>query len=88
MKITLTTEDGSFFSLDVSGDLELENFHALLEFESEIPAAQVIVSFEGRELKDLKKTLVDYGVKEGDMLLIRRQRARAAPRSQGTRVLI
>lgn len=83
MKITLTTEDGSLFTLDVSGDLELENFRALCEFESGIPATEVMVYFEGTELKDLQKTLTDYGLKEGDVMLIRRRRARPAPGNQG-----
>lgn len=83
MKITLTTEDGSLFSLEVSSDLELENFRALCEFESGIPANDVVVFYDGNELKDPKKNLTEFGLKEGDVVLIRRRRTRAAPRNQG-----
>lgn len=84
MKVTVTTEDGSLFTLEVSGDIELENFQALCEFESGIPASQVVVMFEGTELKDAKKSLTDYGIKEGDVVLMRRRRARAPASNQGT----
>ncbi|XP_031571852.1 protein DDI1 homolog 2-like [Actinia tenebrosa] len=73
MKITVTCEDDSLFTLEISGDLELENFLALVEFELGIPASDVIVWYEGNHLNELKKTLSDYAVKEGDVLLLRRK---------------
>lgn len=83
MKITVTCEDNSLFTLDVSSDLELENFLASVEFELGIPASDAIVWYEGNQLKDLKKTLSSYGVKEGDVLLLRRKRTFPS-RTQGT----
>jgi DNA damage-inducible protein 1 len=83
MKITVTSEDDSLFTLDVNTDLELENFLALVEFESGIPANNVIVWYEGNHLKDLKKTLSAYGVKEGDVLLLRKKETLPVNRSQG-----
>lgn len=87
MKITVTCEDDSLFTLDISSDLELENFLALVEFELGIPAVDAIVSYEGNHLKDLKKTLSAYGVKEGDMLLLKRK-STFASRSPGTFIRI
>lgn len=73
MKVTVTLED-QIFNLDVSDDLELENFRALLEFESGVPASQMLLFHNGAQLQDLKKTLSSYGVKEGDLILLQLQR--------------
>lgn len=72
MKVTVTLEGESIFTLDVSKDLELENFKALMEFESRVPASQILLFLNGVLLQDDKKSLDAYQVKEGDVLLMQR----------------
>lgn len=70
MQLTVTTLSDQMFSLDVSDDLELENFKALCEFETEIPSSEIAILWNGRPLHDNKRTLKDYGIKNGDVLLL------------------
>lgn len=72
MKVTTTLEGDQIFALEVSEDLELENFKALLEFESGVSSSQIVIFHDGVPLRDDKKTLNDYGIKEGDVLLMQR----------------
>lgn len=72
MKVTATLEGDQIFTLDVSEDLELENFKALLEFECGIQSSQMMIFHNGLPLRDEKKTLNGYGIKDGDVLLIQR----------------
>lgn len=72
MKITVTTLGDEIFTLDVSEDMELENFKALCEFESGIPAREIAILWNGRPLPDDKRKLQDYGVKDGEVLLLQR----------------
>ena len=75
MRITVTTLADEIFNLDVSEDLELENFKAFCEVESGIPAAEISLLFNGNVLEDNSKSLKSYGLKEGDMIVIQRQRS-------------
>ena len=79
MKVTATLEGEQIFNLDVSDDLELENFKALLEFESGVQSSQIVIFHNGVALRDDKKTLNDYGIKDGDVLLMRRGVLNAQP---------
>ena len=72
MKVTATLEGDQIFSLEVSEDLELENFKALVEFESGVPSSQIVIFHNGVPLRDPNVTLNGYGVKDGDVLLIQR----------------
>ncbi|KAK2157615.1 hypothetical protein LSH36_188g08013 [Paralvinella palmiformis] len=72
MKLTVTTLADDIFNIEVADDMELENFKALCEFESGIPTSQIALLWNGRPLHDDKKKLVNYGIKDGDMLLIQR----------------
>lgn len=74
MHITVTTLSDQIFSLDVSEDLELENFKALCEYEIGISASEIAILWNGRPLHDDKRTLVSYGIKNGDMLLLQHMR--------------
>ena len=78
MKVSVTFED-NLYPLDISEDLELENLKALLAFESGIQASDLSVYYNGNVMKDLKKTLKDYGVKEGEMLVMIRRMASRSP---------
>lgn len=79
MKVTATLEGEQILNLDVSDDLELENFKALLEFESGVQSSQIVIFHNGVALRDDKKTLNGYGIKDGDVLLMRRRVLNAQP---------
>lgn len=79
MKVTATLEGEQILNLDVSDDLELENFKALLEFESGVQSSQIVIFHNGVALRDDKKTLNGYGIKDGDVLLMRRGVLNAQP---------
>lgn len=70
MKITITTLTDYIFVLDVSEDLELENFKAFCEIESGFPANEIVIAFNGRPLMDEKKSLKDHGMKDGDSVVL------------------
>lgn len=70
MKVTVTTLSDDIFVLDVSEDLELENFKAFCEVESGFPASELMVVFEGRPLIDDKKNLKSHGIKDGDVVIL------------------
>jgi len=84
MKVTVATLSDTVFTLDVSEDLEIENFKAFCEVESGVSAAEIGLIFNGIPLLDLKKSLKDYNVKEGDVVIMERLRQQvrrtAAPR--------
>lgn len=72
MKVTVTLGGEQIFNLDVSDDLELENFKAILEFDSGVQASQIVIFHNGVPLQNNKKTLNAYGIKDGDVLLMQR----------------
>ncbi|XP_036341350.1 protein DDI1 homolog 2-like isoform X1 [Rhagoletis pomonella] len=72
MKITVTTLTDSVFFLDVSEELELENFKAFCEVESGLPSAEIIIVFNGAPLLDDKKSLKHFGIKDGDCVILQR----------------
>lgn len=83
MKITVTSLDNECFLLDVSEDLELENFKAFCEVQSGISAQEISIEFQGIVLLDNKKTLKDYNIHDGDLVLLKRVRV---PRSSNVPV--
>ncbi|XP_011213863.2 protein DDI1 homolog 2 [Bactrocera dorsalis] len=70
MKITVTTLTDSVFFLDVSEDLELENFKAFCEVESGTPISQIVILFNGAPLLDDKKPLKYFGIRDGDCVIL------------------
>lgn len=70
MKVTVTTLSDYIFVLDVSEDLELENFKAFCEVESGFPAPEIVIAYNGRPLMDDKKSLKEYGIKDGDVVIL------------------
>lgn len=70
MKVTVATLTDYIFVLDVSPDLELENFKAFCEVESGFPASEIVIAFNGRPLMDNKKSLKDHGVRDGDAVIL------------------
>ena len=84
MKLMLTTLSDELFNIEVADDIELLNFKALCEFECGIPATQIAILWNGRPLHDDKLKLKDYGIVDGEMLLIQRiQGARGTPSTGG-----
>nr|XP_033327250.1 protein DDI1 homolog 2 isoform X2 [Megalopta genalis] len=70
MKVTVTTLSDDIFVLDVSEELELENFKAFCEIESGVPAHEIVIAFNGRPLMDDKKSLKDHGIRDGDAVIL------------------
>ncbi|XP_063071539.1 protein DDI1 homolog 2 isoform X3 [Engraulis encrasicolus] len=66
------------FALDVSPDLELRDFVALCELESGIPAAEIQITYAEQPLRDLTRSLGTYGLKDGDVVVLR-QASRRPP---------
>lgn len=56
-----------------------ENVKAFCEAESGLPAAEMEVLFEGRVLREDKRSMKDLGVKDGDMIVIERRRRAEQP---------
>jgi DNA damage-inducible protein 1 len=89
MHLTFVNDMGQSTEVEIDGQMELENVMALLEVEvrmsstgrfdelnrlqSGIPTAQQSIHYENRELSDPKKTMVEYGVQDRSMLLLRRK---------------
>ncbi|GAA5996943.1 Ddi1p [Rhodotorula paludigena] len=73
--IAVATEEGEHFSIDCDLSMELENVCALLEVDSGIPVSDQLLFFSGRHLTELQNSLESYGVKEGDLLLLRKKSA-------------
>lgn len=70
MQVTVTTLADQIFSLEVGEDLDLASFKGLCELEVNIPAHQIAIVWNGRPLHDDKLTLKQYGISNGDMLLL------------------
>lgn len=70
MKITVTTLSEKIFFLDVAEDLELENFKAFCEVETGFRCADFALAHNGQHLTDDKKSLKDYGICDGDCVIL------------------
>uniref|UniRef100_A0A8C9ZQN9 DNA-damage inducible protein 2 n=1 Tax=Sander lucioperca TaxID=283035 RepID=A0A8C9ZQN9_SANLU len=67
------------FALDVSPELELRDFIALCELESGIPAGEIQITYVEQPLKDPTRALGTYGVKDGDVVVLRQADRRPPP---------
>ncbi|XP_026272299.1 protein DDI1 homolog 2 [Frankliniella occidentalis] len=79
MKVTVTTLSDDLFVLDVSEDLELENFKAFCEVETGFPAPEINIAFNGRPLLDDKKSLKEHGIQDGDIVVLQHIQQRGPP---------
>ncbi|XP_053137405.1 protein DDI1 homolog 2 isoform X3 [Hemicordylus capensis] len=71
------------FSLQVDADFELQNFRALCELESGIPAAESRIIYAERPLTDNHRSLASYGLKDGDVVVLQQvESAELQPASQ------
>lgn len=85
MRVTVTTPADYTFPLEVSDDMELENFKALCEIESGFPASEIVITFNGQHLLDDKKTLTELGIKDGDVVMLQHIMQAAQQASQAAR---
>ncbi|XP_006004329.1 protein DDI1 homolog 2 isoform X2 [Latimeria chalumnae] len=69
------------FSLEVDADFELQNFKALCEMESGIPAAESQIVYAETPLTDSRRSLASYGLRDGDVVILR-QLERSQSQSQ------
>ncbi|XP_021948384.1 protein DDI1 homolog 2 [Folsomia candida] len=84
MKVTVTSLDDNIFTLEVNEDLELENFQAFCEVESGIPSLEILIVFNGVPLTDGAKTLKEYGIKDGDMVVLQHHRQQNSASTLGS----
>ncbi|KAK7093888.1 protein DDI1 homolog 2-like isoform X2 [Littorina saxatilis] len=82
MLLTVTTLSDYIFTLEVGEDLDLASFKGLCEIETGVPAQQIAILWNGRPLHDDKLTLKQYGINNGDMLLLQHIQGQAG-QSQG-----
>lgn len=72
MKVTLTSDDGGVFPLDIGADLTVQDLRALAELETQIPQDEVLLVHNTAPLVDLTKKLSECGVEEGDIIVASR----------------
>ncbi|KAH3691495.1 hypothetical protein DPMN_193025 [Dreissena polymorpha] len=70
MHLPRTTLGDKLISIEVSQELEVQNLKAQCEFELGIALSTIVLTWEGRPLHDNQKMLKEYGIKDGDMLLL------------------
>ena len=81
MHITVTSATGdAVFPLEIPDDLGVADFKAFCEAQSDIPSAEMAILFNGRSMDDDKKKVSDYGLKDGEMVVLERRR-KAKPKS-------
>ncbi|KAL4076257.1 hypothetical protein J3A83DRAFT_4225953 [Scleroderma citrinum] len=73
MNLSFLKVDGDTISIDVLPDTDLHRVMALLEEESGIPAADQVISFEGRKLEDPYARVSSLGVTENSILSLNRR---------------
>lgn len=69
MKLTITCDD-NVVQLDVYEDMELENLIAYCEAEIGVSFKEMQLLHNARLLSDMKKTLKQLGIADGDMVLV------------------
>lgn len=69
MKLTVTADD-NVVQLDVYEDMELENLVAYCEAELNLPTGKAQLLHNARPLTEMKKTLKELGINDGDMVLV------------------
>ena len=81
MHITVTSATGdAVFPLEIPDDLCVADFKAFCEAQSDVPSAEMLILFNGRSMDDDKKKVSEYGLKDGEMVVLERRR-KAKPKS-------
>ncbi|CAL1700331.1 unnamed protein product [Somion occarium] len=73
MELTFLTDLGQSFVVEIDPNMELENVMALLEAESGIPVQEQSISYQNRDLTNQKATMLELGVGDHAMLLLRKK---------------
>ena len=72
MQITLTTEDGGVFPLEVSAELTVRDLKALLELEAGVSVGEMLLVHNMVPMLEDQKTLGDFNVQNDDIIMISR----------------
>ena len=72
MKVTLTSENGGVYPLDVGAELTVRDLAALAELETAIPQDEMLLVHNMAPLGDPLRPLREYGVEEGDVIVVSR----------------
>ena len=89
MKVDVATVTGEVYGVESSPELTLEDFKAFLRIESGIPPEEMGLSFNLRPLQDDTKSLTEYGITDGSLLVLERKDPRRGfldPAPQATEV--
>lgn len=70
MQITVTTESGGVFPLEVSGELRVEDLKGLLEIETGVKVTAMLLIHNMAPMTDDWRTLSDYKVEEDDIVMV------------------
>ncbi|CAJ1965587.1 unnamed protein product [Cylindrotheca closterium] len=70
MKVRVQTPDGKIVSLSVAPDDSIQKIKDQLAEQHDIPSDGTDLTFKGSPLDDPDDTLDDYGVKDGDLLVV------------------
>ncbi|CAL1700328.1 unnamed protein product [Somion occarium] len=75
MELTFLTDLGQSFVVEIDPNMELENVMALLEAEvsARIPVQEQSISYQNRDLTNQKATMLELGVGDHAMLLLRKK---------------
>lgn len=73
MKVVVAT-GGDTFTLEVSEDLELENFKAFVGYESGLEPHEIAIFYNNVPLTDNQKSLGQHGIHDGDIVRLERSR--------------
>ncbi|GAU93255.1 hypothetical protein RvY_05221 [Ramazzottius varieornatus] len=83
MRLTFTTANEQMVTMELGDDMELENVKALCEFDLGIPAKSMVLSANGKQLKDDRMTLGACGLRDGDIVLVQNNATSQPSRSAG-----
>ncbi|KAL5527485.1 hypothetical protein ACEPAG_6276 [Sanghuangporus baumii] len=73
MRLTFVNDMGQSFVIEIDPQMSLEDIMALLEAESGIPANEQSISLDGHDLNRPKATMVELGVGDDAVLVLRRK---------------
>lgn len=78
MKITLKTLQGKQLPMEIEADSTIETLKAAIAAEHDMPAeSQNLVAY-GKVLADGAKTVTEYGIKDGDFIVVMVKKAKPA----------
>ena len=79
MKVTIKTLKSEQIPTEVAEDITIGQFKKLLEEKNGWEADLQKLVFKAQQLNDADKKLVDYGVKEGDIIILMMQKPKPKP---------